>query len=159
MPRAYLGLGSNLDDPIHQVCRAVDEIAALPNTQLIQQSSWYRSTAVGPEQPDYINGVVAIETNLEPEPLLDALQGIEAAHQRVRAERWGPRTLDLDILLYADQVLDTNRLQVPHPWLKQRNFVILPLAELSLDLRLPDGTTVKSLRDGISRDGIWRLGD
>ena len=155
---AYIGLGSNLGDPLQQVNTAVTELSALPGTSLIAQSPWYVSRAIGPgEQPDYINGVVCLRTDMTPEALLDSLQILEERHERLRKEHWGPRTLDLDILLYGDQVIDNPRLQVPHPWLTRRNFVALPLADIAPNLILPDGTTLDSVLQRISRDGITLL--
>lgn len=156
--KAYIGLGSNLDDPMTQVQTAITELAVLPDSRLIAQSALYQSAAVGPgEQPDYINAVVCLETSLAAEPLLDALQAIEQAHRRVRREHWGPRTLDLDILLYGNQVINTPRLQVPHPWLERRNFVLLPLADVAPGLTLPNGTTVQALLQKTSRTGITQI--
>ena len=119
MALAYIGLGSNLEDPLAQVMRAFDELADLPQTTLLARSFVYASHAVGPEQPDYTNAVVLLDTQLTPIALLDALQAIEQAHQRVRIQHWGPRTLDLDLLLYGDQTIDEERLKVPHPYLTQ----------------------------------------
>lgn len=152
---AYIGLGSNLDDPLRQVQTAIGELDKLVDTRVINYSPWYSSVAIGPgNQPDYVNGVVCLSTTLAPEALLDGLQSIESAHQRVRVEHWGPRTLDLDILLYGEQHIDTPRLRVPHPWLTRRNFVILPLADIAPDLVLPDGVPLKSLLQDIDRNGI-----
>ena len=156
--RVYVGLGSNLRDPLRQVQAAITELAALDDTSLIAQSPWYGSKAVGPgKQPDYINGVVCLETRLPAETLLDALQALEQGHERVRQERWGPRTLDLDLLLYGNQIIRTQRLQVPHPWLTRRNFVVLPLADIAPDLILPDGTALKLILQNINREGITPL--
>src|SRR5690606_11032591 len=135
MARAYIGLGSNLDDPLAQVQRALERLAQLPDTQLIGQSRLYRSAPVGPEgQPDYINAVACLNTTLAPETLLDQLQHLEHQQGRVRSLRWGPRTLDLDILLYDALVLQTPRLTLPHPEMINRNFVLHPLSELAPDL-------------------------
>lgn len=152
---AYIGLGSNLGDPLRQVTTAVAELADLNGTSLIAQSPWYASRAIGPgDQPDYINGVVCLRTEMTPEQLLDSLQALEERHERLREERWGPRTLDLDLLLYGNRVIDNPRLQVPHPWLTRRNFVVIPLADIAPDLRLPDGTALDSVLQHISREGI-----
>lgn len=156
--RVYIGLGSNLAEPMAQVQQAITELAKLPDTELIAHSPWYCSTAVGPgQQPDYVNGVACLDTFLPPESLLDALQAIERAHGRVRLEHWGPRTLDLDILIYGNDIVDTARLQIPHPWLTHRNFVLLPLGDLAPDLILPDGTRIRELLHTISRAGITRF--
>jgi len=141
---AYIGLGSNLDNPRQQVNDALQELTTLAQTQLLCHSSLYRSDPVGPPgQPDYINAVALLETALEPEALLDALQGIEQAHQRVRKLHWGPRTLDLDILLYDDRIIDSERLIIPHAWMLERSFVLWPLAEIAPDLVLPDGSALQ----------------
>ncbi|QSR36599.1 2-amino-4-hydroxy-6-hydroxymethyldihydropteridine diphosphokinase [Marinobacterium iners] len=144
--RAWIGLGSNLEDPLAQVSTALQELRLLPDTTLAARSSLYRSDPVGPPgQPDYINAVAALDTRLEPEALLDALQAIEQMHQRVRKIHWGPRTLDLDLLLYGDQVISTPRLTVPHAYMTERNFVLWPLAELEPELILPDGRPLNTL--------------
>ena len=145
MALAYIGLGSNLEGPLAQVNCAFDELAELPLTSLLARSSIYSSHAVGPEQPDYINAVALLDTRLAPLALLDALQAIEQAHQRVRIQHWGPRTLDLDLLLYGDQIIEEERLTVPHPYLTQRSFVLYPLADITPNLHLPDGTRLADL--------------
>ncbi len=138
MVTAYIGLGSNLADPQARLRRAFAELAQLPQSQLRVRSSLYRSAPMGPQdQPDYLNAVAALETALPPLALLAELQAMEAAHQRVRGERWGPRTLDLDLLLYADQTIDLPTLTVPHPGLYERNFVLYPLAEIAPGLVIP----------------------
>lgn len=145
MTLVYIGLGSNLDDPLRQVQDALQELDGIANTRVLARSSLYRSDPVGPPgQPDYVNAVAALETDLEPEALLDALQAIEQAHQRVRKIHWGPRTLDLDILLFGDRVIASERLTVPHAWMLERNFVLWPLAEIAPDLQLPDGSALSS---------------
>jgi 2-amino-4-hydroxy-6-hydroxymethyldihydropteridine diphosphokinase len=112
----------------------------------VSHSSLYSSQPQGPaDQPDFINAVACLETQLEPHALLDALQALEQSHQRVRVQHWGPRTLDLDLLLYGAQTIDTERLSVPHPWLGKRSFVLHPLAEIAPDLRLPSGESIESL--------------
>ena len=141
-----------------QVTHALQELAEIPQSSLLAASPLYRSKAVGPgEQPDYINAVALLQTELKPLVLLDALQAIEQRHRRVRLERWGPRTLDLDILLLDEQVIDSERLRVPHPYLTQRSFVLYPLGDIAPDLQLPDG---RKLRDCIAqcpRDGLARV--
>lgn len=157
MALAYVGLGSNLEDPLAQVLRAFDELADIPNTSMLTRSAIYSSQAVGPAQPDYINAVALLDTRLAPLALLDALQAIEQAHQRVRIQHWGPRTLDLDLLLYNNQVIDEERLTVPHPYLTQRSFVLYPLADITPDLQLPDGTPLADLLNRCPADGLVRL--
>ncbi|WP_308366209.1 MULTISPECIES: 2-amino-4-hydroxy-6-hydroxymethyldihydropteridine diphosphokinase [unclassified Microbulbifer] len=146
MTRCFIGLGSNLADPQQQLRSALDAIAALPQTALLRCSSFYRSAPIGPgNQPDYINAVAELETQLEPLDLLDGLQAIESAHGRERGIRWGARTLDLDILVFGQQHIDEPRLQVPHPRMAERNFVLLPLAELEPELQLPSGESIQTL--------------
>ena len=138
MVTAYIGLGSNLADPRTQLLRAFDELARLSRARLLARSSLYRSAPMGPpDQPDYLNAVAALETDLDPLALLAELQAIEAVHRRVRGERWGPRTLDLDLLLYGEQRIDLPTLTVPHPGLYERNFVLYPLAEIAPGLEIP----------------------
>ncbi|WP_100639283.1 2-amino-4-hydroxy-6-hydroxymethyldihydropteridine diphosphokinase [Marinobacter salexigens] len=144
---AFIGLGSNLQEPAAQLARAVAELAALPETTLIAQSPFYASSPVGPQdQPDFVNGAAWISTELGPHALLDQLQAIEQAHGRERLKHWGPRTLDLDLLVFGNQVLDDDRLTVPHRELPNRNFALQPLLDLKPDLKLPDGTTIANLR-------------
>ena len=146
MIRAYIGLGSNLENPLQQVADALRELQAIPNSKLVEHSRLYRSDPVGPPgQPDYINAVACLETSLEAEQLLDELQAIEQSHDRVRVQHWGPRTLDLDILLFGDQVINTERLTVPHAFMCERSFVLYPLAEIAPNLHLPNGTDLKQL--------------
>lgn len=157
--RAFIGLGSNLEAPVAQVRRAIAALRQLPQTRLTAISHLYRSTPMGPAgQPDYINAVAMLDTRLEPLELLDALQAIEHDQGRVRgAERWGPRTLDLDLLLYGTECIASERLQVPHPGLGERNFVLYPLAELSPELVLPDGRSMRQLLAATPREGLERL--
>ena len=157
MALAYIGLGSNLEDPLAQVTRAFIALANIPHTYLRARSAIYSSLPVGPEQPDYINAVALLDTQLAPLVLLDSLQTIEQAHQRVRIQHWGPRTLDLDLLLYDDQVVNLERLQVPHPYLTRRSFVIYPLADINPNLHLPDGTPLAQLLSQCPADGLVRL--
>lgn len=159
MARAYIGLGSNLESPLEQVCRAMAALRQLSQTTLLMASPLYRTAPMGgpPGQADYINAVVALETILDPIELLDALQAIENAHGRVRTEHWGPRTLDLDILLYDELVMETERLTLPHPGLLQRGFVLYPLADIAPDLVLPDGSLCRDLAQQQSQQGLERL--
>lgn len=144
--RCFIGLGSNLDDPRQQLLNAFEALSAIEGCTLGRRSSLYRSDPVGPQdQPDFINAVAELYTSLEPEALLDQLQRIEQLHRRVRERHWGPRTLDLDLLLYADQIIDTARLRVPHPYMSERGFVLWPLAEIVPELVLPDGTPLEQL--------------
>lgn len=153
----YVGLGSNLDNPLNQVNSAVAALRALPSTSLITHSSWYQSKPIGPPQPDFINGVAELRTSLSPETLLNELQTIEQNHQRVRIEHWGPRTLDLDILVWGKHTIDSKRLIVPHAYLKERSFVLLPLYEIAPTLQLPCGTHLALLAQQCDKKGIKKL--
>lgn len=156
---AYVGIGSNLDDPVAQATSAFDALARIADTRLLARSPLYRSRPMGPaDQPDYINGAAALSTRLAPPALLAALQGIEDARGRRRAgPRWGPRTLDLDLLLYSDSVLTTEHLTLPHPGLTARNFVVYPLADIAPTLVLPDGRRLADIRDELGDEGLARL--
>jgi 2-amino-4-hydroxy-6-hydroxymethyldihydropteridine diphosphokinase len=155
MTPCFISLGSNLQQPLGQVQRACAALAELPDSQLQKISPWYRSRAIGPgQQDDYINGVAQLDTGLAPLELLHALQAIETRQLRVRNQRWGPRTLDLDLLLYGQQVIDSQELCVPHPRMTERNFVLYPLADLAPGLVFPDGTSLASLLDYCPRDGL-----
>ncbi|MGI9276153.1 MAG: 2-amino-4-hydroxy-6-hydroxymethyldihydropteridine diphosphokinase [Endozoicomonas sp.] len=155
MITSYIALGSNLENPGLQLQRAVDEIDSTAGITLTGSSRLYLSDPVGPEdQPDYCNAVVRVDTSLEPIALLDAMQTIENNHGRVRTVRWGPRTLDLDILLYGDQVIDSERLTVPHYQMHVRNFVICPLADITPKLILPSGTEISFLVEQVGCEGL-----
>jgi len=160
MIRAYIAIGSNLGDPVAQANGAITALKQIPDIEVVAVSSLYSSTPMGPQnQPDYINAVVAIDTSLSPLNLLDKTQAIELEHGRVRKdERWGPRTLDLDIILYGDLVHHCERLTVPHYGMKVREFVLYPLAEITPDLILPDNTTLQQLLAQVDRNGlaIWQ---
>lgn len=146
MIRCYIGLGSNLEDPALQLQRAIAALRILPQSHLLTVSPLYRSRAIGPgDQPDYRNAVAALDTGLEPLALLDRLQAIEQAQGRIRTVRWAARTLDLDLLLYGDRVIANTRLQVPHPRMGERAFVLRPLADLAPDLILPGGIALSDL--------------
>ncbi len=157
----FIGLGSNLDDPLGQLQRAIAALRRLPGTEVVGCSRFYRSAPMGPQdQPDYVNAVVELRSSLQPLALLDALQAIEAAQGRVRdGQRWGPRTLDLDLLLYAGQDIELPRLQVPHPGLPERNFVLYPLQELAPDLVLPDGRDLAELVHQCPVEGLEPCGE
>lgn len=155
MDIAFIGLGSNLADPRRQLQSALRELDALSGTRLLRHSRLYRSAPWGErEQPDFVNAVAMIETALTPRELLDALLGIERAAGRVRdGRRWGPRVLDLDILLYGDRILSESGLRVPHPHLAERAFVLLPLAEIVPDLHVPDAGQVATLLGRVDVSG------
>ncbi len=161
MSGAWIALGANLGDPQAQLRGAAHALAALPATRLQAASRLWRTPAWGPvPQPDYLNAVVVLETALEPEPLLDALLTIERAHGRTRGpDRYGPRTLDLDLLLHGTLQLTTPRLVLPHPRLAERAFVLLPLAELAPDLEIPGhGRRVRELLLRVNTGGCTALG-
>lgn len=158
MTRVYIALGSNLANPLHQVQSALNALAELPQTKLIATSSLYRTPPLGPQdQPDYLNAVVALDTDLSAENLLDHTQKIEQEHGRVRKdERWGPRTLDLDILLFGDEIINTERLTVPHYDMKNRQFMLYPLAEIAPELRFPSGESLQSVIAQLSAEPLTR---
>ncbi|WP_445000166.1 2-amino-4-hydroxy-6-hydroxymethyldihydropteridine diphosphokinase [Halomonas mongoliensis] len=156
--RAWVGLGSNLDDPRGHVERALAELDGLPLTRQIAASRLYASRPLGPQdQPDYINAVALLETHLSPLALLDQLQALEQRHRRVRQRRWGPRTLDLDLLLFDDSRLALSRLTVPHPEMTQRPFVLVPLLELAPQATLPDGRRLAALAETLETSGLRAL--
>lgn len=160
MPIAYIALGSNLENPAQQLQAACDAMAAATDVHIIAGSSVFRSAAVGPgPQPDYLNAVVAIATSLPAEALLDRLQAVEQARGRERGVRWGPRTLDLDLLLYDELSVDDARLTLPHPRLHERDFVLYPLREISdANLVLPDGRDLATLIRSCPDNGLARTG-
>ena len=158
MERIYIGMGSNLAEPAEQLRSAVQALAQLPDTQLVGVSAFYQSDSLLPGQPRYTNAVAALDSRLAPLDLLDALQAIETGQGRERLERWGPRTLDLDILLFGDRLIDEPRLKVPHYHMQARAFVLYPLAELApADLRLADGRLLKDLLAACPFVGLERL--
>lgn len=146
MSIVYIALGSNLNMPIQQLNLAIQAMADLPDTEIKKVSSLYQSQPLGPQdQPDYVNAVACLETELSPLALLDALQNIENGQGRIRLRHWGERTLDLDILLYDNQIIHNERLTVPHYDMQNREFVIVPLYEISPELILPDGVSLQQL--------------
>lgn len=166
MAKAFIGLGSNLgttrngifEDSQMQLHIAVDTITQHPKIQLLGLSSFYRTPAIGPEgQPDYMNAVAALETSLSPLELLDFLLSVEHQQGRKRTLRWGPRTLDLDILLYDQIIEDSDRLTIPHPRLHERAFALIPLADLDPELVIPNGKNISQLLANCSAQGIVKL--
>ena len=147
MTPTYVALGSNLGNPEVQLQQAVVALSALSQTRLTALSCIYRSRALGPEQqPDYLNAVIKLSTALPPTALLNALQHIERQQGRTRSEHWGPRTLDLDILLYGELQVASQHLTIPHPQMQNRDFVLYPLREVSDgNLVLPNGTDIDTL--------------
>mgnify|MGYP001061638530 FL=1 len=157
MADAYIALGSNLDNPHEQLDRALKSLAQHAAIELIAVSSRYQTPPIGPQQPDFINAAAQLRTTLTPIMLLDALQDIEQQQKRRRSVHWGPRTLDLDILLYDNLVLDSKRLSIPHKLMTERAFVLVPLADIGADLTLPAGETVAQLLANCSQQGIVKL--
>ena len=158
MERIYIGMGSNLAAPAQQLRSAVEALARLPGTTVAGVSAFYQSDSLLPGQPRYTNAVAALDSNLAPLALLDALQAIENDQGRERLERWGPRTLDLDILLFGDRLIDEPRLKVPHYQMHLRAFVLYPLAELApVALQLPNGHTLSELLAACPFVGLERL--
>ncbi|MCG8427248.1 MAG: 2-amino-4-hydroxy-6-hydroxymethyldihydropteridine diphosphokinase [Chromatiales bacterium] len=154
---AYVALGSNLENPCMQLQSALAEIAQNPAIVLLKHSNFYDTTPVGGPagQPNYLNAAVKLRTTLTPPALLNALQAIEEAHGRVRDVRWGPRTLDLDILLYGDLVLDTAELTIPHPRMHERAFVLVPLRDVAPgQLPISDKGTLDGLLATLSTEGV-----
>ena len=161
MISAFVALGANLGDPRAQIERAVAALSQLPNSRLIACSPLYGSIPMGPsDQPDYVNGVAWLETDLTAHGLLDETQRIELEQGRVRkAERWGPRTLDLDLLLFGNQQLEDPRLTIPHYGMKERAFVLVPLFDLAPDLQLPCGSWLRDLVATCDRSGLMPLAE
>lgn len=159
---AYIGIGGNLRDPVAMVKRGIAELARIAESRLANCSSLYRTAPLGPPgQADYINAVAELETSLPALALLDALQAIEQACGRRRdGQRWGPRTLDLDLLLYAEQRIEQTRLRTPHPEMHKRAFVLIPLSELvSGDFIIPGVGALQDALRHCDQGGVQRLED
>ncbi len=162
MPRwqqAYIGLGSNLDDPRAQVLGAWERLGTLPDTRLVLRSALYRSRPFGPvSQPDFVNAVGGLLTQLQPEALLAALQALETTLGRRRdGPRWGPRRIDLDLLLFGGQRRAGPDLVLPHAGIVERNFVLYPLADIAPDLDVPGLGPVTELKARLAPEGLWRI--
>ena len=155
---AYIGVGSNLDDPRAQVLRAFAELAKLQSTRVILTSPIYRSHPFGPvKQPDFANAVAGVLTQLEPRALLAGLHSVETALGRPQQrERWGPRVIDLDVLVYGGERLDDPRLTLPHPGIVERNFVLYPLADIAPELHIPGLGRVTELKGRVTSEGLRR---
>jgi len=156
--RVYIAIGSNLASPLEQVHAALAALAEIPDSQIVAVSPFYRTPPLGPQdQPDYLNAAVALDTDLAPETLLDHTQRIELQQGRERkAHRWGPRTLDLDIMLFGDRQIATPRLTVPHYDMKNRAFMLLPLVHIAPDVCFPDGVKVADILANLDPSGISR---
>lgn len=160
MVNAFIGLGSNLDDPKGHVVQALKELSEVPNSQLLLASKLYLSKPVGPQnQDDFVNAVALISTELDAHALLNELQALEQKHQRVRIQHWGPRTLDLDLLLYGNENIHSARLTVPHVEIANRSFVLQPLAEIAPELIFPNGIALQELLRQCPTDGLVSLED
>lgn len=157
---AWIGLGSNLDDPAGKLRQAFDALAALPDTRLYLRSGLFRNPPMGPQdQPDFVNAVAGLLTRLPVRDLLDQLQAMErnAGRDRANSKRWGPRPLDLDILCYGQLRIDEPGLELPHPGIAERNFVLLPLLELAPGLQIPGLAPLPSLVARLGDGGLERL--
>lgn len=157
--RAYIGIGSNLADPVNQVRRALQLLSSILSSSCVAQSPLYRTAPVGgpPDQPDYINAVAALDTGLTPAQLFAVLQALELGQGRRRTVRWGPRTLDLDLLLYDQLISDDPRLTLPHPRLHERAFVLYPLYDIAPNLTIPGQGSLRTLCANCSKHGLIRL--
>jgi 2-amino-4-hydroxy-6-hydroxymethyldihydropteridine diphosphokinase len=144
--RAFLGLGSNVGDRLANLQSAVDLLEAAPGIRVLRSSRVYETAPVGPPQPDYLNAVVEVDSDLEAKALLEACLGVERRLGRVRGERWGPRSIDVDVLTYGEASIDEPGLTVPHPRMHERSFVLAPLLELVADPPLPGGRRIATLR-------------
>lgn len=155
---AYIGLGSNLDDPEEQLRSAVSFLQQLPDTIIVRVSSFYRTKPVGLEgQPDYINAVALLQTGLSARQLLEHMQAIENSHGRIRNTRWGPRTLDLDLLLYDSDIIKEDDLTVPHPEMHKRGFVLFPLYEIAPAISIPGQGPVTDLLQSVNAGDVEKL--
>ncbi|HEQ1857887.1 TPA: 2-amino-4-hydroxy-6-hydroxymethyldihydropteridine diphosphokinase [Providencia alcalifaciens] len=156
MEQVYIAIGSNLGEPLKQAQQAIAALDAIPNSRVVSTSSIYRTKPLGPQdQPDFLNLAVLLETDLEPEALLNYTQQIELDLGRVRKdERWGPRTLDLDIMLFGNRVIQTERLTVPHYGLKEREFMLYPLSDITPSLIFPDGEKLSERLTHVPRNGL-----
>ncbi len=153
--QVYIALGSNLENPLQQILTATVSLSQIPDTILLQASFCYISPPMGPaDQPDFINRVVSLNTRLPAEILLDYLQEIERKQNRIRQKHWGPRTIDLDILLYGNEMITTERLTIPHVGLSDRAFFLYPLTEIAPHLILPNGKSLADLKIACLPQGI-----
>ena len=156
--RSAIALGSNLGDSRTILENALKTLAQTPGIILKDRSSWYQTAPVGPPQPDYLNGCALLDVRLTPQELLESLLKIEAQFGRTRKERWEPRTLDLDLLLFDDLILDIPNLQVPHPCMRERAFVLVPLAEIAPNWVEPvSGKAIAQLVQTVDCSGVRRL--
>ena len=158
MTIAYIGLGSNMNSPVKQIKSAITSIEEIISTKIIGVSSLYKSKPVGPQnQDDYINAVIKIETKLVPYQLLECLHDIEEKHGRIRKEHWGPRILDLDILIFGNEIMVDEKLTIPHPEIENRSFVLAPLIEIDPDCIIPKKGLASDLLATIGKDNIVQI--
>lgn len=157
--RVYIGIGSNLNDPVKQVLEAVEELEMIPDTILVERSSLYSGKPMGPaDQPDYVNAVVSLDTLLSAEDLHQALTGIEDMQGRDRSGgKWGPRIIDLDLLMYGNMTIGTETLTVPHPGMHERDFVMIPLEEIAGNLKIPGQGFIYSLINKCETHSLKKL--
>lgn len=155
----FVGLGSNIDDPVWQVQRALREIDEIPEAALVRISSLYQTSPVGMlNQPPFVNAVARVETTRSPHEFLQELMAIERAHGRVRTEKNGPRTLDLDILLFNEWPIDEAALTIPHPRMHERAFVLAPLVEIAPEVHIPGHGDARTLLAAVDRGGVVKMG-
>lgn len=158
MNNIFIGLGSNLSDPIQQVLMAMGALKKIPNTSVLRASSLYASSPMGPQdQPDYVNAVVELASELSAHKLLDQLQSIEQQQGRVRLRHWGERILDLDMLIFGGDIIEDQRLNIPHIAIAERAFVLYPLAEIAPDLVIPKLGNIVQLVKQCPRGGLNKI--
>lgn len=154
---AYIGIGANLGDARHSVSSALRELGEMPKTCVTAQSSLYRTAPIDADGDDYINAVARIDTLLTPEELLNALRSIELSHGRERSHVNAPRTLDLDVLLYGSEIIETETLSVPHPRMTQRAFVLIPLLQIDPQIDIPGRGPAHEFVSGVAEQAIWKI--
>ncbi|NES78212.1 MULTISPECIES: 2-amino-4-hydroxy-6-hydroxymethyldihydropteridine diphosphokinase [Okeania] len=153
-----VALGSNLGDSLSILENAIQILSKTPGITLNTYSSWYLTKPIGPKQPDYLNGCALLKVELTPQKLLEIILDIEKQFKRVRLVHWGPRTLDLDLILYDDLILDIPNLQIPHPRMRERAFVLVPLAEIAPDWIDPvSGKAIAQLLEEVECSGVSKL--
>lgn len=152
-----IALGSNMHNPIQQVEKTIDEICALNGIVILKASCLYETKPIGPEQPNFINAVILVLTSLPPLTLLNELLVIEEKRGRVRTRKWGPRIIDCDILFYGDKTIELPTLKVPHPEMKKRPFVLIPLQEVNPEYVFPDGVKISELVQDFNAADCIRL--
>lgn len=159
MTVAYIGLGSNLNDPKQQILHALSSLRKIPDAEVVRVSSLYRSKPLGPEdQPDYVNAAAMLETSMSAFKLLTQLHQIEQDSGRIRdSQNWGPRIIDLDLLLFGDEKINEENLTVPHPEISNRNFVLYPLIEMTPDLTIPGQGAARDLLEQVAAEGLNKI--